>query len=256
MEQILNGLEVPWFPIIGNHDTWIYNSTFNEPFPTGDSLFAKTFAAQYARLTQTYGNDTYFQIGLVNNPEQNIESAFQNFELKYCNMVFYGLDWNSRMAAAPGYRGAWPGVQLHNFTGGTFDFLEKRLALLSQTKSRTFQIVSLQHHPYRAPLFVPSDIYGWAGWQKAAMRTLFETYFPVEQYFGVIAGHWHRWFNGTAFDEWPTFRQWETAACKEGGYITIATVSNGNQITDLERLQAPTSLKQYHEKSSYSYYDY
>lgn len=32
---ILAKLKVPWIPIIGNHDTWIYNSTYNEPKPTG-----------------------------------------------------------------------------------------------------------------------------------------------------------------------------------------------------------------------------
>lgn len=35
VSSILNQLKPIWIPIIGNHDTWIYNHTYNEPKPTG-----------------------------------------------------------------------------------------------------------------------------------------------------------------------------------------------------------------------------
>ena len=35
-------------------------------------------------------------------------------------------------------------------------------------------------------------------------------------FWGVLAGHQHRWYNGTAFDAdgWGSFRQWENSAVK------------------------------------------
>jgi len=62
-------------------------------------------------------------------------------------------------------------------------------------------------------------------------------YHPIEKYWGVLAGHWHRWFNGTAFDEWPTFMQWETEACKLSGGFSLITIKN-DSIIDLKQMYA------------------
>lgn len=34
------------------------------------------------------------------------------------------------------------------------------------------------------------------------------------------------WSNGTAFDEWPSFIQWETSATKTDYAFTLVTVQN------------------------------
>jgi len=86
---ILDKLNVPYFPVLGNHDVWIYNSSWEEAHPTGDALFANVFTDQL-HDTFAYSNKTVW------NPEQNISSWFQNWELRVGKMVFIALDWNSR----------------------------------------------------------------------------------------------------------------------------------------------------------------
>ena len=83
--KLLDSLTVPYIPSIGNHvknfsttnfftpkDQWSYNSTWEEVHPTGDALFAKTFADKFQQEGVTfYNNQTCY------NSEENIISWFQ-----------------------------------------------------------------------------------------------------------------------------------------------------------------------------------
>merc|ERR1712000_513909 len=89
-KEILDQLEVPYLPILGNHDVWTYNSTWEEPEPTGDILFAQTFSSTFKSFpygTLTYPNQTAW------DPFLNITTNCQNWELNYNGTIFYGLDW-------------------------------------------------------------------------------------------------------------------------------------------------------------------
>ena len=117
-KEILDNLTIPYLPLLGNHDVWTYNSTWEEPTPTGDALFAQTFASVFESFpygTLVYNNRTSW------DPLLNITSWYQNWELQYDQTIFYGLDWNTRWHAvyALGYLGAMPGCALHSFPGGT-----------------------------------------------------------------------------------------------------------------------------------------
>jgi hypothetical protein len=37
-KELLSHLKVPYLPVFGNHDIWSYNSTYEEPYPTGTAL--------------------------------------------------------------------------------------------------------------------------------------------------------------------------------------------------------------------------
>jgi len=226
VRKILDELEVNYYPSLGNHDVWQYNSSWEEQNPTGDALFAKTFQDRLSQVT-FYNNLTVW------NPEQDINSWFQNWELRVGGISFISLDWNSRHPAVweLGYKGAMPGAQLHNFTGGTLPFLASRLQVIPDNIKT---IVFLQHHPYRSPWYVPEWIYGFSTDQKDAVRYLLTYYQPLDRYWGVFAGHWHRWYNGTAFDEWPKFWEWETDACKNNAAITLVTVED-DKIVDTQQ---------------------
>ena len=56
----LGGLEVPWLPLLGNHDTWPYawseaeQSWDESADPTGDALLAEIFAEDFERATSTW----------------------------------------------------------------------------------------------------------------------------------------------------------------------------------------------------------
>jgi len=126
-----------------------------------------------------------------------------------------------------------PTAELHNFTGGTFPWLQERL---SAVPSNTKTIVLLQHQPFRAPPFVPEYIYAFSKEKKTAIGELLHSFPSLEEkYWGVFAGHFHIWYNGTAFNGWPKFKQWETAACKRIAAITLVTVED-DQIVDIQKM--------------------
>merc|ERR1711871_1695975 len=44
--SILDTLEVPFFPMMGNHDVWTYSAKSDAKSPTGDQLFEQAFKTQ------------------------------------------------------------------------------------------------------------------------------------------------------------------------------------------------------------------
>jgi predicted MPP superfamily phosphohydrolase len=82
VRNVLNNLTVPFYPIIGNHDQWLYNSTWEDIAPVGDQLFARSFAdILHHRNIINYPN------GTVWNPTHACQSWFQNYRLKIHNNV-------------------------------------------------------------------------------------------------------------------------------------------------------------------------
>ena len=66
---------------------------------------------------------------------------------------------------------------------------------------------------------VPSWYFCFAKDDAAKVRSAVERRFGKGRpgpFWGVLAGHQHRWYNGTAFDAdgWEAFRQWENSAVK------------------------------------------
>ena len=248
---------------MGNHDIWSYNNTggsYEEPYPTGDAKFAKTFADRFAfpNLTgasMVYNNKTCY------NPNHNITSWFQNWVLSYNGWVFMGLDWTSRTHAFTplGYKGAWPGIlslslsffslifisilffsgaSSQNFPGGTLPWLQEQLKALP--RATTKQVILFQHHPLAMPFFIPEAIYSFPPSDKDAIRQVIEDYGNGLNIWGVVAGHLHIWFSGMGFSaspNLPNFRQWLTEATKLGSSITLVNVDQStNQIARISKL--------------------
>jgi len=224
IRKVLDKIQVPYFPLLGNHDVWSYNDTFEEPHPTGDAQFAHMFMDRFnsqglVGATFLYNNKS------CHNPEQDITSWFQNWQLDYRNIRFLALDWNSRHHAvsALGYKGAMPTAQLHDFPCGTFPWMVERI---SNLPSNITHVVLLQHHPFAMPLFIPEIIYSFPPSEKA--KVMHELHKPgiKEKYWGVIAGHLHVWYNGLKSDA-----QWLTEATKDSSAFTFVRVQNGTLST-------------------------
>ena len=230
VRDVLDNLTVPYFPVIGNHDQWLYNSTWEDTGPVGDQLFAKIFEH---RLNQS--NIINYPNGTVWNPTHNCSSWFQNYRVKINNNIFLALDWNSRhhAVASLGYKGSMPGADLYDFPGGTFLWLEGQL---KQLDKQIETIVLLQHQPFRAPIYIPGEIYAFGEGKRLRIEHLLREHRSLN-YFGVFAGHFHMWSDGTAFDNMPKFRQFETDACKVAQAIAFVTADvKTGEIMKIEKL--------------------
>ena len=146
-----------------------YDDFGNNPTPDGDVYFAKTFADLFQppfppNVTVTYTNNT------VVNPEfENVTSWFQNYVVRSGDLILIVLDWNTRQAPRrPGYeeRGVGPTAQIHDFPGGTLQWLDGTLAGLAASGTNFTEIVFLQHHPYTLQIYAPDIIYGFAPEKK------------------------------------------------------------------------------------------
>jgi len=230
VHDILNNLTIPYFPIIGNHDQWLYNSTWEDTAPAGDQLFAQIF-----KHILNQSKIINYPNGTVWNPTHQCQSWFQNYRLQINNNIFLALDWNSRhhAAASLGYKGSMPGADLYDFQGGTFQWLDEQLKQIDQQNST---IILLQHQPFRAPFYIPGEIYAFGEEKRLRIEHLLREHSSLN-YFGVFAGHFHMWSDGKAFDNMPKFRQFETDACKLSQAIALVTANiKTGEIINIEQL--------------------
>ncbi|MDD5448140.1 MAG: metallophosphoesterase [Actinomycetota bacterium] len=111
--EILDDLDVPYVPVIGNHDIWGYSyppdaggSFIEPPSPVGDRFFREVFADNFERLKSFFsGWDDGTRNTLIHNEEESCDCYFQNFAFDYAGYHFICADFNSRRHAPLGNPG-------------------------------------------------------------------------------------------------------------------------------------------------------
>ena len=112
-KAVLSRLEVPYIPIMGNHDTRPYTDDDGEAGIPGETYFGKYFYDAFAEIYNTnalqfanWGKGPYFST--VSPPDYN--TYYLNSAFNYQNYQFINVDYNTRRHAQwpIGYYGTQP----------------------------------------------------------------------------------------------------------------------------------------------------
>jgi len=138
-KTILDGLTVPYAPIIGDNDILT---------PEDEVHFANTFEPVYQSLAANpqFSNWSRGPVR-VWDPDVGVYDYLQNFAFEYRGVHFVCPDWCDRETIT------WPGhdpirredAELHDFPGGTWPWFTDYITHCSKTKFEN--IVMLAHHP-------------------------------------------------------------------------------------------------------------
>jgi parallel beta-helix repeat protein len=139
-KNILDNLEIPYVPVIGNHDIWPYTDE-------------EEFNPSYLRYFEPVFRDAFEK--LANNPDFNFEwqpdrGDLVNYRFTYNGMRFIVLDCVSREHVFFGH-GVWPGAVLH----------DKTKEWLNQSLLENEPAVIFSHHPIT--LKIPGFIEAFEG---------------------------------------------------------------------------------------------
>lgn len=201
-KRILDELEMPYIPLMGNHDVWPFTGPKLDldpiggdeaDAPEGDRYFEETFRDSFERAAAALPD-----LARAPRPTPSPKGKpvhFQNVAFTSGGYGFVGLDWNNRGHLPGGWEGAPANAQLFDFAGGTYRWLEGLIG--SGWAARQKRVFLFQHHPFRS--LVPDWAFTFSKAEKGRLRELL----AKGPFWGVFAGHLHYAQAGPAFDEDP-----------------------------------------------------
>ena len=166
---IMSALEVPWMPILGNHDSWPYQRNADNSFsqtetPIGDQYFAQVFGERLKEGSKGAAGAVSvsgWPTSTCLNGNFGFQTWHHNFVLSFPalpTLKVLALDFTARGNALP-EPGVGPEAELHDYPCGTLPWLDTQLrgfaadpstnATESSTTTKSkMRFFVAQHHPY------------------------------------------------------------------------------------------------------------
>ena len=164
--DLLAELEIPWLPLLGNHDTWPYawdadQELWDEaPAGTGDALTLEIFEDAFVQAEADI--PSLIRAPSVWNPDLDAESPFVSFAFDHCGVRFVALDSNTRTHAPDGYPGVGPEAALYDVQGAPWPWFIDDVTSGPGADAAT--VVVLAHHPFTQST--------WTSFDEDAMSTM------------------------------------------------------------------------------------
>lgn len=234
-KEILDALAIPYVPQIGNHDIWPYiRYQFEAEYAYGDSVMFEVFRETYDKAKDFFDFwDDGTRLTRVLNPESGLEHYHQNFMFEYKGFGFMMFDHNPRYHVTREEPGIGPEARMHDFPGGTFEWLSKTLKNYPNKGNRNIFLLS-HHPPHRDPISLVNGL-PFDQYDKLTRMLL-----PYRDHLAFwLAGHVHRNRNymvNTFLGGNRVIEAWETTANKEfeKGYFRLINVYETPRITSVQ----------------------
>ena len=221
-KAMLDHLESPYLPTLGNHDIWSYDEVSGDrtKHPVGDALFAEIFAPVFAGFSaDRMGSFVYPNVSGVNPTCSSAtngacHSTVQSWEFRpsaarfgsgLAALTFLAPDFSTREKALPPCPGHSPiggcGVNgmaaLNNFTNGSLPWFEHRLRAAAPALALK-SVFLATHQPFRCRALIPDWYFCFSTPHKAALRAIIDAVPNArESFWGQLAGH------QVCYDVWP-----------------------------------------------------
>lgn len=189
-KEIMDGLEISYVPMIGNHDVWPYTSDFRQSNPNGDSLINVLFADTYADAAAFFDDwDDGSRLERTWNPEAETYNYLHNYYALYKGFHFLFLDFHPRYPAARNEPGIGPEAEILGFEDGTWPWVQNRIEQLDAANELGDQnVFLLSHHPPMKELW--NFHYAFTNEEKGQMM---DYLFAYKNHLAAwLAGHIHR----------------------------------------------------------------